>query len=836
MAFANELDDAEKLFRTGRYEECARAAIEATRRGGRDERWYALRIETNRVRGKNKEALIAADEALQRFPWSVAIHWLGHQVFRENGREDDALTELAAIETLVRRMPNRYGGAESRLVLGRYLLFRGADAKKVLEQFYDVAKKQEPDLVDVYLATAELALSKQDFALAADTLQKAPKEAAEQPGFHYLLASAFSNDDRARSEKAIAEALKINPNHIDSLLLQADHQIDGERYAEAEKTLQRVFAINSQEPRAWAYRAVLAHLQNNSKGEVEARTSALTRWMKNPEVDHIIGRELSAKYRFTEGAAAQRRALEIDPEFLPAKVQLCDDLLRLGNEEEGWKLADEIFANDGYNVVAYNLITLRDRLAGFRTLQAEGILLRMDPREADLYGQRALALLQRARKTLGEKYGVTFTEPVIVEIFPQRKEFAVRTFGLPGAEGFLGVCFGRVVTVNSPASQGESPSNWEAVVWHEFCHAVTLNKSRNKMPRWLSEGISVYEEEQENRSWAESMNPKFREMLLGKELTPLSKLSAAFLAPKSAVHLQFAYYESGLAVDFLIQRFGLPALKETLDDLGEGKPLNEVLPSRTKTSLDQLDRDFVEFAHKRAASVAFELTWEEPELPVDADSKAITAWLASHPKSFPGLRRLAARLVAEQKWTEAKEVLEKLKRLYPEYVGSENAYMLLANVARRTSDAAAEHQALDDLTARAGDASPAFLRLMELDEAAGNWQGVASNAERLLAVNPLIPAPHRQLAKASEHLGQRSEAIAAYRALAILDDSDPAEVHYHLAKLLREDGKTTEARREVLKSLEEAPRFRDAHQLLLELVDTSKPSETTESPKPSRGN
>ena len=118
----------------------------------------------------------------------------------------------------------------------------------------------------------------------------------------------------------------------------------------------------------------------------------------NPEVDHLIGRKLSQKYRFAEGAAYQKQALAIDPDYLPAKVQLCQDLLRLGDEDEGWKLADEIFARDGYNVVAYNLVTLRDRLAGFRTLQDDGFLVRMDPREADLYGQRVLALLRRAQE------------------------------------------------------------------------------------------------------------------------------------------------------------------------------------------------------------------------------------------------------------------------------------------------------------------------------------------------------------------------------------------------------------------------------------------------------
>jgi hypothetical protein len=57
----------------------------------------------------------------------------------------------------------------------------------------------------------------------------------------------------------------------------------------------------------------------------------------------------------------------------------------------------------------------------------------------------------------------------------------------------------------------------------------------------------------------------------------------------------------------------------------------------------------------------------------------------------------------------------------------------------------------------------------------------------------------------------------------LLDDSDPALLHYQLASLLRQAGKPREALREVLKSLEEAPRFRDAHQLLLELVEPASP-------------
>jgi tetratricopeptide (TPR) repeat protein len=614
-------------------------------------------------------------------------------------------------------------------------------------------------------------------------------------------------------------------------LLQADQLIDGERYTEAEKVLRQVLEVNPFETRATAYLAVLAQLKNDLDGEKSLRTLALSRWAQDPEVDHLIGRKLSEKYRFADGASHQRAALELDSGYLPSKIQLCQDLLRLGEETQGWKLADEIFAQDGYNVVAYNLGTLRDRIAGFRTLTDDGLILRMDSREADLYGQRALSILRLARKTLGAKYDVVLDQPVIVEIFPQRKDFAVRTFGLPGAEGFLGVCFGRVVTANSPASQGEHPSNWESVLWHEFCHVVTLKKTRNKMPRWLSEGISVYEEENRDPAWGTPLNPRFRAMLLDPKLTPLSKLSAAFLAPESGVHLQFAYQESALAVHFLVERLGLETLKSVLDDLGAGLTINEALPHRSKMSLEQMDREFAEFARAKARKVAPDATWEEPEFPEDADSSAISAWLEQHPNSFHGSRRLCARLVVEEKWDRAVVSLERLKQLYPEYVGPENAYVMLADVYKRTANRTAERAALEQLAARDGSSSPAYLRLMELDLAAADWPKLAIDAHRFLAVNPLVPAPYRMLGRAADQLGDRTEAINAYRALALLDDADPADVHYRLAKLLRDAGDRSQARREVLMSLEEAPRFLAAHRLLLELVEPVLP--TTGAPLPS---
>ena len=123
------------------------------------------------------------------------------------------------------------------------------------------------------------------------------------------------------------------------------------------------------------------------------------------------------------------------------------------------------------------------------------------------------------------------------------------------------------------------------------------------------------------------------------------------------------------------------------------------------------------------------------------------------------------------------------------------------------SNTEAERNALEELAARDADATDAFLRLMELAAEKEDWPAVATNARRMLAVNPLVAAPHRYLAQAADKLGERDDAIRSYRALLQFDTTDPAETHFRLAKLLDEAGERDPAKRQVLMALEEAPRF-----------------------------
>ena len=287
------------------------------RGGGWNERWYLLKVESELARGKYAEALATLEAGVRRYPSSVALRWLGIGVSRYNGRDDDAAAELETIE---------------RLILAR---LSGSRRRKAGSSSAASSSSEGPTPARCSTSSTTSRPSKHPtWSTPTSPPRSSPSPSKTPPSpprpsprpprppsttrkYQYLLALAFADDDRAKASEALGRALKINPSHADSLLLQADHLIDSERYAEAAEVLKRVFAVNPSDPRAWAYTAVIAHLRNDPKAEAEARKSALEHWETNPEVNHILGRKLSQKYRFAEGSEAQKRALAIDRRLSP---------------------------------------------------------------------------------------------------------------------------------------------------------------------------------------------------------------------------------------------------------------------------------------------------------------------------------------------------------------------------------------------------------------------------------------------------------------------------------------------------------------------------------------
>lgn len=808
----------EELFQTGQYDAVMDVAAAAIERGVWNEKWPRLLMQAQLARGRYAEAVTTFDHAIPRYSNSLSLRLLVREALLATGDPERAEREADEIFAVLQRPAGRFANADNLVAAGRFFALRREDARQILQMFYDRVRAAEPRHLEAAIATTELALVKGDFEVASKTLLEIKKFDSGDPRIDYLLFQAFSTSDPTTASVALQRALARNPNHVPSLLALVDGAIDSERYDEAAKQIDRVLQINFHQPEAWAYLAVIAHLQGEYELERLMRAAALSTWDKNPEVDHLIGRKLSRSYRFAEGAAYQQRALEFDPMHGAANFHLAEDWLRLGQEEAGWKLAQAVAKEDPYNVVAFNLVSLYDRMQSFATIQDEEILVRMEPREAEIYGQEVLDCLTDARRVLCERYQVEPAGPILVEIFTQQKDFAIRTFGLPGGDGFLGVCFGRVITANSPASQGESPSNWRSVLWHEFCHAVTLEKTKNRMPRWLSEGISVYEERQRHPASGESMTPAYREMLLQETLTPVSQLSGAFLNPPSPTHLQFAYFQSSLVVEFLIQRHGFEAILKLLDALAEGLPINDAL-ARTVGSIERLDADFADNAKKLALAWGERGDWSREDLPERLTPDDWVRWNHNHPDHVWGLTRLAESMIATGRAQEAIEPLQNLVRLGIITGKRGGTIDLLARAYGTIQHREAEQKTLMQMIELADDALPALNRLAELAHEQEDWESLAELSQQILDIQPLTTFGHEHLAIALERLGRHDDVIRPLKALRLCEPVDPASIDYRLAVAHRSVGKVEESKRFLLAALQEAPRYRNALRLLLELTE-----------------
>jgi tetratricopeptide (TPR) repeat protein len=360
------------------------------------------------------------------------------------------------------------------------------------------------------------------------------------------------------------------------------------------------------------------------------------------------------------------------------------------------------------------------------------------------------------------------------------------------------------------------------------------------MPRWLSEGISVYEERQENPAWGQTMTPQYRELILEDEkedseggggATPVSKLSGAFLRPPSPMHLQFAYFESSMVVEYVIERWGAGALSRVLMDLANDIPINAALANHTEP-IEKLDESFAIWFKEKAKALAPKVDWERPDVPPDASSEALAKFNRANPNNFRGLLAEGRALIAERKVDEAKAPLNRAAELYPEYGEDGGPYELLAKVYRELGDVKLERQMLEKHVALNAEAVEPRLRLSEIAKSAADWAGVRKFAEQMLAVNPLVPAPHRYLAQAAEATNDRALAIESHRTLLLLDPLDRADHHFRVAQLLTEEKQYAVARQEAVMALEEAPRFRQAQRLLLEIVDTMERSGLPAAPYP----
>lgn len=809
-----QIKEVSTAFDRGIYERVAKACDYVIAQGAQAPEWHLFLVRSLVANGKAEEAIKMAERAARLHANELPVLLLRQQTLEGYGRKDEAQTALKSINDVARKIAPKDRKAADLVALGQAALAAGADPAKVLQQYLTPAKRKDVKLEAAYLASGDLALKHSDYAKAANEFRAGLKEHGESPELRFGLARAFASGDRGKSLEYLDRVLETNPHHEAALVLKAEHLIGAEKFAEAEITLAGAIETNEHSAGAWALRSVIAMLQDNDPAKASTfRTQALTLWDKNPEVDHQIGKCLSRAYRFAEGAQQQREVLALNPDFMPAKLQLASDLMRLGQTEEAWKLASEVRAADAYNTQAHNLGLLETEMGGYHVEKADDFILRMPLRDWQVYGGRALQLLREARAVLAPKYGHTFTKPTMVEFFPSQQDFAIRTFGALGGQGLLGVCFGTVITMNSPGSLAHGRSNWEATLWHEFCHVVTLSVTNNRMPRWLSEGISVYEERQRDPAWGMRMTADYRRMILeDNKLTPLGQMSGAFLNAKDGDEIMFAYYQSSMAVEWLVSKHGWEALRKVLADLATGDRINTVL-EKNMGPMEQLEPQFLEFMTAQAKAYAPQADWSKLD-PALADEPAKLAdFIKANPNHLEGLALYAEQLAADKAWDQMAEVGQRLIDLNPEDVSASSGYWVKGKALHQLKKVPEETALLRVMAAKSSDSMPVFLRLMELDAESKSMPELEQDAARAFAINPFLPQPTQSLATAAEAQGKADAALASYQRLLLLNPPNPALVRFKLATLLQSKD-AAQAKRLLLDALVLAPRYREALDLL----------------------
>ena len=322
------------------------------------------------------------------------------------------------------------------------------------------------------------------------------------------------------------------------------------------------------------------------------------------------------------------------------------------------------------------------------------------------------------------------------------------------------------------------------------------------------------------------MTPRYRQMIQAGELHPVGKLSAAFLAPKTGEHLVFAYYQSALVVEFLVERYGQKALQAVLARSGARAWRSTRRWRRGPRPLPELEKAFAAFARKRAEAVAPQADFSEPDPATLADEsgKALDGFLGKPAAQRAGADGAGA--PAHRARAPGSRPGRCWRRRWPWRPSRAGRRARTPCWPRCTASWGWRPR-----SAGCWSSWPTR-RPTRWPPTAGCWSSPRrraigrcrrKNAERLLAVNPMLEAGWRGRGQALEAAGAteiapaRRRAVTAYERLLLLEPADQADVRLRLAKLLKNKDRRA-AQRHLLEALAEAPRLRAGHQLLLELA------------------
>ena len=419
----------------------------------------------------------------------------------------------------------------------------------------------------------------------------------------------------------------------------------------------------------------------------------------------------------------------------------------------------------------------------------------------------------RARlDALSKRWEFTPKGPILIEMFPKHDDFAVRTLGLPGMLGALGACFGRVVTLDSPTARDPGTFNWGETLWHELAHVITLQLSNNRLPRWLSEGTSVYEERRARAEWGRDMDLPFVRALERGQVLKIRDLNSGF---SSSATISYAYYQASLLVEYIVDTYGQRQLRALVQAYGDGTDTEGAIKKALGIDIDELQAGFDASLDTRYATLRAKLKIPEGLTP-GAPPDQIKAIAGANPDNYIAQMTLGESL-AESNLDEAIAAYEKAAALIPNAGGEDSPYAAIAALSLKKGDKVKAAEALEQLTKYTHTDVQSARQLATLVDAGKEPARARAVLQRVVSVDPFDVDANARLGQLALKAGDTTLAIRSFRAVVAGKPLDKASAHADLAEALIQAGQMDEARKQVMEALMVAPTFTRAQDLLLKI-------------------
>jgi len=748
---------AETLIETGRYEEAAKRLAAALQLDKEHIKTRRLSLELAEITGDNPAAQAQMSYFFDLYRSRKAATAEALTAVARAVQNEDPHGAWGAYQDAQQEDPY-YADA---WLLGGFLCLEKY-AWPFATQSFNRLVKLNPNLAVAHAGLASVLLANSKYDKALESIETALKANPHLPLAHELKAAILGVERKhAESLAEIRAALKINPRSLSALSLLAAHYEAVVKPGKRDETIAHVLKINP------------AHA----------------------EVYNTLSITCQRLRRSPSAIAWARKAIKLRPRYWRGYYLAGMNLVRAGEEKEGYELLERAFELNRFNVWAANTLTVLDRdlkRKEFVYHQTPHFFVKLDRTEDPILWPYLELMLEPMYDKLTRKYRFEPTGPmlttgkVLVLLFPKHSEFSARTIGLPGLSA-LGACLGQVITMPSPAfgrRRRSGPFNWRQVLVHEFAHVVTLQKTRYHIPRWLTEGISVWEEDDTRVKWDQML----KHALAEGQLLPLEDLDRGFVRPKFRTQVPLSYYQAFLITRHFSETYGNDAILKMLELYHDGEPTAQVLAKATGKPLKTLNAQTLDYIRRYAKAIRLatqridKKTLDKLEAQAKKDDKNADLWT-----------RIALGRLMARKTKQAREAAQRAVKLDPKLARAHAVLGFIAYTIDKKPQAAKKHY----LAAKAADPDyfPARLYLGLIarddfsDEAIRELEAARRLAPRFIQRGR---NPYLLLARLYRDEGQPHKAIAMLRQLCKLDSND-AKARVELAELLTQQAMHPEA-------------------------------------------